>query len=100
MAEIVLTPPVEDPSDPCAKSKGMMDNYVRAEYELLQGQTVQWGDRRLTRANLSEVRAGRLEWESKYHQCLACKNSAGRPRIGGLRTSLVDLRQDYEGEDR
>jgi hypothetical protein len=43
----------------------MRDKYIAAEASILGGQTVTWGDRTLSLANLAEVRAGRAEWEAK-----------------------------------
>lgn len=43
----------------------MLAKYLDAEAKLLAGQTVQWGDRRVSFVDLEEIRAGRLEWERK-----------------------------------
>lgn len=43
----------------------MLQKYLDAETALLQGQTVRWGDRQLTRANLVEIQQGRREWERR-----------------------------------
>ena len=40
----------------------MYEFYLDAEMKLLQGQTVKYGDRMLTRADLADVQAGRREW--------------------------------------
>lgn len=92
MADIVLTTPFEDPSDPCALPKQMANNYIAAEAAVLRGQTVQWGERRITRASIAELRSGRQEWERKYADCVACQKKAFRQRFGGLRVSHADLR--------
>lgn len=41
----------------------MLQLYLDAEAKVLAGQSVAWGDRTLTRANLAEIRAGRAEWQ-------------------------------------
>ncbi|MEE1883355.1 primosomal replication protein PriB/PriC domain protein [Pseudomonas soli] len=44
----------------------MVDIYLQAEADLLQGgKDVQLGGRRVTMAELPQIRAGRLEWERR-----------------------------------
>lgn len=43
----------------------MLAFYIDAEPKILAGQSVRFGDRSLTRADLAEVRRGRLEWEQR-----------------------------------
>lgn len=43
----------------------MLGLYLDAETKILGGQSVRFGERVLTRADLAEVRAGRAEWERK-----------------------------------
>jgi hypothetical protein len=43
----------------------MLQKYLDAEAAIMDGQTVRFGERMLTRANLAEVQAGRREWERK-----------------------------------
>ena len=43
----------------------MLSAYQDAEKKILLGQSVRFGERQLTRADLAEVRAGRREWEAK-----------------------------------
>lgn len=43
----------------------MLAQYLAAETAILGGQSYKWGDRQLTRADLSMVQAGRREWERK-----------------------------------
>lgn len=43
----------------------MYEKYLEAELALLKGQSIRFGDRVLTRANLDEIRRGRAEWERK-----------------------------------
>lgn len=40
----------------------MYQLYLEAEMKVLAGQTVRFGDRQLTLANLPEIRNGRAEW--------------------------------------
>ncbi len=42
----------------------MLDFYMRAEASVLQGQSIRYGERLLTRADLAEIRKGRQEWQS------------------------------------
>lgn len=46
-----------------ATAQEMLDFYMRAEQSVLQGQTVRYGERLLTRADLAEIRKGRQEWQ-------------------------------------
>ncbi len=44
----------------------MVDRYLRAEIDLLEGgKDVQFGGRRVTMAELPQIRTGRLEWERR-----------------------------------
>lgn len=43
----------------------MYQLYLDAEKKILLGQSVRFGERLLTRADLAEVRKGRIEWERK-----------------------------------
>lgn len=43
----------------------MVERYREAEAAILDGQTVQWGDRRVGLPDLPEIRAGRQEWERR-----------------------------------
>lgn len=40
----------------------MYQLYLDAEVKVLSGQTVKFGERQLTLANLKEIRDGRIEW--------------------------------------
>ena len=42
--------------------------YVEAEKAVLQGKTVRFGDRILTREDLAEIRKGRAEWRNLMQQ--------------------------------
>jgi hypothetical protein len=43
----------------------MLNKYIAAEAAILDGQSVRFGDRILTRANLIEVQNGRKDWERR-----------------------------------
>jgi len=42
----------------------MLDLYIAAEQAVLLGQSVRFGERQLTRADLAEIRNGRKEWQA------------------------------------
>lgn len=48
-----------------AEIQAMIALYNKAESKVLKNQSVSIGDKSLTRANLSEIRSGRKEWEGK-----------------------------------
>lgn len=64
--------------------------YVSAEEQILLGQEVQMGSRRLRRSDLAEVRKAIRELQAE----VATENRAGKPNIGGLGFSLADLSGD------
>lgn len=75
----------------------MLAAYQDAELKLLKGQTVKFGDRQLTMANLPEVQAGRREWERR----VASETTAADGGRAGV--SLADFRHGcgqfhHEGE--
>jgi hypothetical protein len=43
----------------------MRDHYLAAEAAILRDQRYRWGDRELSRADLTQVQAGRREWERR-----------------------------------
>lgn len=45
-------------------AQDMLEFYMQAEASVLQGQSVRYGERTLTRADLAEIRKGRQEWQS------------------------------------
>ena len=57
----------------------MLQRYLDAETKVLAGQSVTWGDRSLSRANLDEIRKGRLEWQRAVNS----ENAAARGQRGG-----------------
>jgi hypothetical protein len=69
----------------------MLAAYLAAETSLLLGKEATIADRRLRFEDLAEIRAGRIEWESR----VAAENSkaAAAPTIGGLKFSLARLDQ-------
>ena len=68
-----------------ATTQEMYDAYVAAEQAVLTGQEYEIAGRRLKRADLAEIRAGREDWGRKLANEQA--SAAGAPRIGGLRFS-------------
>jgi hypothetical protein len=56
----------------------MIDLYVEAEKAILTGQSYSIGNRSLTRANLTEIRNARSEWEQRLVN-LTIKNRGGNP---------------------
>lgn len=67
----------------------MLAQYLAAESALMQGQEVTFDGRTLRRADLAEIRKGRLEWEKRVN----AENSAkvGAPTIGGLNYSVARM---------
>lgn len=59
----------------------MLAAYIAAETAVLAGQSVSLAGKHLTRANLAEIRAGRLEWQARVDSETA--DAAGRrgPRV-------------------
>lgn len=54
----------------------LLQRYIQAEKDLLEGKSVAWNGRQLTRESLSEIRKGRHEIESR----LAALNPHRRPQ--------------------
>lgn len=67
----------------------MLALYIQAESAVLSGQEFTLGDRRLRRADLADIRAGRREWQAKVSAEQA--RSAGAPTIGGMGFSVARL---------
>lgn len=56
----------------------MLDHYTEAEIAVLEGRSVTFGGRTLTMADLSQVQAGRREWERRVKsEQAAAAGSAG-----------------------
>jgi ribosomal protein L20 len=70
----------------------MVNLYTAAEQAVLKGQEFSLGDRKLRRADLAEIRAGRIEWEAKL--LAEQSRAARRPSIGGLTFRGADLSGD------
>ena len=66
----------------------MLDKYLAAEQAVLDGKTVKFGERLLGMEDLSEIRAGRQEWERKVASETA---GANPPRIGGIGFSVARM---------
>lgn len=47
------------------QAQQILERYITAEQEVLEGRTVSFAGRTLTMVDLSEIRAGRKEWERK-----------------------------------
>jgi len=66
----------------------MRDRYLAAELAILEGQSIDFGGRRLTMADLDEVRKGRAEWERRCNaearggNGMALANFSGTPSGG------------------
>lgn len=63
----------------------MLDLYIAAEQAVLLGQSVRFGERQLTRADLAEIRNGRKEWQAVV----------GRAASGGRRARWANA--DFGG---
>lgn len=68
-----------------SQANDMLQRYIDAETSVLAGQSVSWGDRSLSRANLAEIREGRREWQRVVNQE---KNAA---RGGGSGAALANF---------
>lgn len=64
----------------------MLQLYIDAEAKVLRGQTVEMNGRKLGRANLAEIRAGRQEWERKA----AAAQAAAHGRKSGYSLASFD----------
>lgn len=65
----------------------MRDLYIAAETAVLSGQSFEVAGRRLTRADLAEIREGRKEWERRASDEAAV--AAGQPR--GVQYAAADF---------
>lgn len=63
----------------------MLARYLEAEAAVLSGKSIAFNGRTLTSENLSEIRAGRAEWERRA----AAEQVAKGPTIGGLSYSVA-----------
>lgn len=67
----------------------MLNLYIQAETAVLSGQEFVLGDKRLRRADLEQIRAGRAEWQAIVNAELAATRRT--PSIGGASFSLARL---------
>lgn len=66
----------------------MLSLYIAAESAVLTGQEFQLGDRKLRRADLAEIQAGRREWQARVNTEQA---RASGSTIGGLGFAVARL---------
>ena len=66
----------------------MLAKYLTAEQAVLEGKTVKFGERLLGMEELSEIRAGRQEWERTVASATAGANA---PRLGGIGFSVARM---------
>lgn len=79
-----------------AQAQAILDQYLRAEQDILLGKKVRMGgpglDRELWYEDLAEVRKGRVEWERRVASLMAA--SKGGLGIGGLGVRVADFSGD------
>jgi hypothetical protein len=63
-----------------AQAEAQLAAYLAAETAALNGQSYRIGDRMLTRADLSEIRAGVDAWNARVTSLAAASAGAGRGR--------------------
>ncbi|AFU18683.1 hypothetical protein ASU2_02705 [Actinobacillus suis H91-0380] len=51
--------------NPIENAQAMVEAYTKAEMDVLQGKTVTFNGRSVSRENLSEIRKGREYWEER-----------------------------------
>jgi hypothetical protein len=64
----------------------MLAAYISAEAAILKGQAYQIGNRSVTRADLAEIRKGRIEWQRLVDRI---STGSGAPRV--KRVMPVDI---------
>lgn len=67
----------------------MLALYIQAESAILKGQEFTLGDKRLRRADLDMVQAGRREWQARVNS--ENRAAAGSTTIGGLGFAVANL---------
>ena len=67
----------------------MLAAYLAAESAILQGQSITFQGRTLTRADLETIRRGRKEWEQRALAETAAASAA--PTLGGLGYSVARM---------
>lgn len=66
-----------------AQAQTMLERYLAAEAAVLSGQSYEIAGRKLTRADLAEIRAGRDDWERRV--VTLSSSAAGRGRTRTIR---------------
>lgn len=59
------------------QARGMLQRYLDAELEILDGKSVTFSGRTLTMVDLADIQKGRQEWERK---CSSLENAGRRGR--------------------
>lgn len=67
------------------QAQDILDRYLTAEQEVLEGKTIMFGGRMMSMAELGEIRKGRQEWERKVKALTAA--AAGR---GGFKVACFE----------
>jgi hypothetical protein len=67
-------------------AKQMLQKYIAAEQAVLKNQSYTIGTRTFTRANLTSIRNGRIEWQN------IVKQLSGQ---GGMKVRRIVFRDDY-----
>jgi hypothetical protein len=63
-----------------AQAQTLLDAYIAAETAVLTGQAYEIAGRKMTRANLTEIRSGRKEWEQQVSLLSGSASGRGRSR--------------------
>lgn len=61
------------------QAESMVQKYIEAEVAVLEGRSVAFAGRTLTMENLSDIRAGRLQWERR----VTAEQARARGQAGG-----------------
>lgn len=69
-----------------SQAENMLAKYMAAEAALLEGKEVAFGDRRLRREDLAEIRAGRREWEQRV-----ARENASAAGVSSIRFSVARM---------
>ncbi|MEQ4627463.1 hypothetical protein [Providencia manganoxydans] len=64
--------------------KEMLDAYLKAEMEILQGKSITFNGQSMTMENLSEIRKGREYWERRYSQSSAANRKSSGYKLARL----------------
>jgi hypothetical protein len=70
-----------------SEATDLLAAYIAAETAVLSFGSYQWGDRRMTRADLGEIRKGRAEWQRKVDR--EAEQAAGQTS----RYAVADFRE-------